>query len=941
MRDVSGSRLANALRALTRPSAALPASLKRVAFLAFAAAMLASAFIIYLDWGAVRSIYVSLLGREPSLHEHLENLVFRRRVLASRLVRSRESLRQEVSDTFREYLDREPDVSGFGYWTDFLTQLKDEELVRAKFVLSPEFHVRWGAGSHREWVHALYGVVLRRRPDQIPREHLDQYVTAIESGASRDAVAEAFIQSDERRCLWMTDRYFALTGKALAETRIRRWVAAMRRGASQRDILAAMLTIERTRRQSALAPFSAAPARDAVHTDTPQTSDRSMVGPEPHPFCRSVSVGSAESGRIIAIAQLKSRYPRFRPAIGWSALPDGERVAVFTANEGTSIALDGRCRRLSVFEGGREASLRVTGRIDGANGPCSYLFGRFPGIGTGWLVSDQSNGGLMAVDARNGAVTPIVGAVAPPDTYQRLFLLDVDRDGYDELLLIGDETSGEGAVVSLAAAPRSAELVARVTELRLDAPIVRPIGTVKGPAEPHTRIAFADRAGAIRLVLQENGAWRSTQRVEAPWPRRTGCGDVQWGGAGDVDGDGSDEIIGYDPCDGTVRVVRPSENASPAAVWAHAAGEPPGSGTFLVSDLDGDTRPDFILTRGGLLPGVVGIGDGAGRYLLSDLDPIWSSDRWSHHELRDVDGDGDRDLSVWTEDGQALIGFSSVIERLADATILAGRDAVERTSELGVAEIRGLSRGAHELSAQMSGYRFAPETVSLEIGSNMTTVRFEAALPRYDARRDLARSSFAPSICHGIDGRPPAAPRERVSCSDDGGFIASGTTTDGASLVCCPLPARDLLERERVTAEGRCPDGHIVTGIEKSYADGRVMLQCARINEARYALDVPTPGTSWDFVTGLSRLRRSDLPAAIRDGVGRLSHRQWAQEGCLGDPVGSLLTSVPSATCSEALFAQVRWRGNDGDPAAGTKVSLFEDCREISDRFSPRPQCIR
>ena len=112
---------------------------------------------------------------------------------------SRAGLQEKWSpDVFRLYratLARDPDVAGFGDWTNSLAGGGHFGDVVRGFVTSPEFQYRYGATSNAQFVTLLYRNVLGREPEAVG---YDGWKGALDSGAlARTDVVQGFSQSAE------------------------------------------------------------------------------------------------------------------------------------------------------------------------------------------------------------------------------------------------------------------------------------------------------------------------------------------------------------------------------------------------------------------------------------------------------------------------------------------------------------------------------------------------------------------------------------------------------------------------------------------------------------------------------------------------------------------------------------------------------------------------
>lgn len=167
---------------------------------------------------------------------------------------------------------------------------------------------------------------------------------------------------------------------------------------------------------------------------------------------------------------------------------------------------------------------------------------------------------------------------------------------------------------------------------------------------------------------------------------------------------------------------------------------------------------------------------------------------------------------------------------------------------------------------------------------------------------------------------------------------------------CCPLPAEDVLTERELFVAAECPDQTVATGVHlRSLPDGeRAELRCTAINTARYQLGAASPGALWGFDLASAPyfwkeetvLKAADIPPALRSGVSRHDFREFNLNGCIGVPFGSLLVAKHGKRCKHFSFRELQFRGAQGDPPAGTPVTMFPQCRYVADPFSPKPICV-
>lgn len=171
----------------------------------------------------------------------------------------------------------------------------------------------------------------------------------------------------------------------------------------------------------------------------------------------------------------------------------------------------------------------------------------------------------------------------------------------------------------------------------------------------------------------------------------------------------------------------------------------------------------------------------------------------------------------------------------------------------------------------------------------------------------------------------------------------SVTTTQRLLIAnCCPLPFDDILSTEHTSAPAKCPSDSVITGVEYIDQEGMITLnvRCTKINNQTYQLAAPKSGVYWGVGRNMNtlvetkKIKRGEIPAAIRSSVGRTTRYLWDDDGCIGAPIGSLLVGLGKSTCKQFTFSQLLHK--DERP-----VQLFEDCVGISDVFDPNARCIQ
>jgi hypothetical protein len=145
----------------------------------------------------VTDVYNDILFRNPNAAELSTGTAFLRNggtpdQFAHAIVTGTERKTIEVTYFYENYLNRTPDAAGLVFNVDKLNHGVSSFQLQLQFILSPEFqnaHV-----SNQSYVDALYIDVLGRAPDASGEAY---WVTQLNGGLSRDAVARAFLSSND------------------------------------------------------------------------------------------------------------------------------------------------------------------------------------------------------------------------------------------------------------------------------------------------------------------------------------------------------------------------------------------------------------------------------------------------------------------------------------------------------------------------------------------------------------------------------------------------------------------------------------------------------------------------------------------------------------------------------------------------------------------------
>lgn len=180
-----------------------------------------------------------------------------------------------------------------------------------------------------------------------------------------------------------------------------------------------------------------------------------------------------------------------------------------------------------------------------------------------------------------------------------------------------------------------------------------------------------------------------------------------------------------------------------------------------------------------------------------------------------------------------------------------------------------------------------------------------------------------------------------------GSFLGEQVRVNGT---CCPLPRMDILSNIHVVAKAMCPENTVATGTfllpcARNQKDCSRPLRCTRINETLYSLAPPKTGIFWGVGAAGAfpwvepkRIRRNEIPLAIRFGVARRNRTQFNVNGCVGDPIGSVLVGKRDSTCNGMIWKQILVKGTQKQEAK--PFPMFPDCIDIYPFFSKSAKCI-
>lgn len=142
-----------------------------------------------------------------------------------------------IADAYDSYLGRRPDDGGRRYWLARMAEGRTIAEIGSGFVASDEYWSRAG-GTPAGWVRALYRDVLDRaaRADEVA-----YWVTQLNGGAARAAVALGFLLSTEKLATVVDGYYRWLLGRGLDGAGRASWVGMLQSGHRDEEIIAGII----------------------------------------------------------------------------------------------------------------------------------------------------------------------------------------------------------------------------------------------------------------------------------------------------------------------------------------------------------------------------------------------------------------------------------------------------------------------------------------------------------------------------------------------------------------------------------------------------------------------------------------------------------------------------------------------------------------------------
>ena len=213
------------------------------------------------------------------------------------------------------------------------------------------------------------------------------------------------------------------------------------------------------------------------------------------------------------------------------------------------------------------------------------------------------------------------------------------------------------------------------------------------------------------------------------------------------------------------------------------------------------------------------------------------------------------------------------------------------------------------------------------------------------------RAGISPKVCVGTVDEQGALGYTKLLCPKNHAILSvsdqPGANKSGPGKfvqlegLCCPLPSNDILTDEHIYSEMEsCPDSYLATGGSGTCGESCTM-RCTKINTKKYRLGPEKPSWYVKFKDAgrlhgqgsSERIFWEQITPGLRYGVLRVRQAYWASDGCLGVPFGVMLTSKKNKRCDGFLFRELQYL--DGVP-----VKIIPDCAEISDPYSPNPECL-
>ncbi len=184
--------------------------------------------------------------------------------------------------------------------------------------------------------------------------------------------------------------------------------------------------------------------------------------------------------------------------------------------------------------------------------------------------------------------------------------------------------------------------------------------------------------------------------------------------------------------------------------------------------------------------------------------------------------------------------------------------------------------------------------------------------------QDTAPPVHLPESC-SVDTMVHLAGTGPQDCPDDYAVFMMDDG-DGPNMVCCPLPADDILVDALPVSRGSsCGSNEVITGFDSAYA-----FRCTTVNVGRYTVGSAAEpcyfGDGWSGGWGV------DSCSAHPHTWDVVQTNLFGSDGCSGYPYGSLFVSQGGSDCDDMRASQILYNGSvNGDPPAGTPVEMFSN----------------
>jgi hypothetical protein len=276
------------------------------------------------------------------------------------------------------------------------------------------------------------------------------------------------------------------------------------------------------------------------------------------------------------------------------------------------------------------------------------------GFATLGLLLDSVAQDRKAPRVRFAAAAGSPVAVGP--MAQKVLVADMNGDGHPDLVLTCGGTTrdrpdpGKGFVAVLLGDGRGGFRAGQPPVPIGMGGLKAAVGDLTGDRRPDL-VVIAHDSDAVTVLLQDDRGRFDAARKRTVPAGQGGPPHTHDVAVADVSGDGRLDVLTTNEDDGTVSVLLGDGAGGfrPAKGSPVAAGRHPYEG-LSIGDLNGDTKPDVVV------PNILGkavtvlLGDGAGGFAAAPGSPVAVGDRPGFVALGDLDGDGKPDVVVTHDD---------------------------------------------------------------------------------------------------------------------------------------------------------------------------------------------------------------------------------------------------------------------------------------------------